>query len=317
MSGCEKASSWLEKGGLGALPESVGKPGGLVDPALDALVERSEEGVKFRRDMPFPANLKGKLSVTTKYHGVRVVSVSELGKDVEQLDHKFETEMGFEKELGSFEVSLSKAGRRVFEEEEEEEQAKLVSAPENGLENRATRFVLTDNGWKTARREGTPDFKAMVWADALVPTIPQLMVETGAHPRVQWFSSSRYWRPGERVVLTGSAIKMLHPYDVSGRVVLVFEGEDVVDGHPCGVFSVDGDLAVDGKIELEGTRAESEVSIKSGKIWASLLYPVILREEYDTIQTATRWPSSARKGPSTKLQGRLEVTKARAWIPET
>lgn len=316
MCGCEKASSWLEKGGLGSLPESVGEPGGAVDPALDVLVERSEEGVRFRRDMPFPASLKGKLSITTKYHGVRVVSVSELGKSVEQLDQKFETEIGFEKQLGSFEVSLSKAGRRIFEEDDEEEQAPLAPTPENGLENRATRFVLTDRGWKTARREGTPDFKAMVWADALVSTVPQLMVETGAHPRVQWFSSSRYWRLGERVVLTGNAIKMLHPYDVSGRVVLVFEGEEVVDGHPCGVFSVDGDLAVSGKIELEGTRADSEVSIKSGKIWASLLYPVILREEYDSIQTTTRWPTSARKGPSTKLQGRLELTKARAWIPQ-
>lgn len=125
----------------------------------------------------------------------------------------------------------------------------------------------------------------MVWGDALTSTIPQLMVETGAHPRVQWFSSSRYWRPGERVVLTASSIKMLHPYDVSGRVVLVFDGEEAVDGHPCGVFTVDGDLGIKSKVELEGSGTEAEVSIKSGKIWASLLYPVILREEYDTVQT--------------------------------
>ncbi len=118
------------------------------------------------------------------------------------------------------------------------------------------------------------------------------------------------------MVLTGNAIKMLHPYDVSGRVVLVFEGEEAVDGHPCGVFSVDGDLGIQGKVELQGSRAESEVSIKSGKIWASLLYPIILREEYDTVQTITRWPTSNRKGPATKLQGRIEVTKVRAWIPE-
>ena len=316
LSGCDKASSWLEKGGLGGLPDRVGEPGGAVSADFEALVDRSDAGVRFRRDIPYPLNLKGKLNVTTKHHKVLVVSESELGKKSERIDYRLETEMGFDKQMGSFEVSLSKVGRRILEEEEEVDQAPLAATAESGLENRATRFLLTEGGWKTARKEGATDFKALVWADALVGTVPQLMVESGAHPRVQWFSSSRYWRRGERVVLTGSSIKMLHPYDVSGRVVLIFEGEEAIDGHPCGVFSVEGDLEVHDKIELEGRLTESEIAIRSGKIWASLLYPVILREEYDAVQTISRWPTSARKGPMTKLQGRFEVTKSRAWLPQ-
>jgi len=316
LTGCDKASSWLEKGGLGGLPERAGEPGGSVDEELGALVERSEMGVRFRRDLPFPSTLKGKLNVTRKHHGVLVVSSSELGKTSERIDHKLETEMGFEKQMGSFEVSLTKVGRRILEKKDEDEKVALVPDVDRGLENRSTRFILTEDGWKAARKEGSADFKALVWSDGLVDAVPQLMVEAGAHPRVQWFSSSRYWRPGERVVLTGSAIKMLHPYDVSGRVVLVFEGEESVDGHPCGVFSVEGDLVLTDKIELEGRRTEAEIGIKSGKIWASLLYPVILREEYDAVETISRWPTSERKGPMTKLQGRFEVTKARAWLPQ-
>lgn len=313
---CDKAGTWLERGGLGGLPDAVGTPGGDLNQALAALVHGSEQGVRFRRDLPFPTEVKGKLNETRKHHDVLVVSQSELGRKTDRLNYTLETEMGFDKRSGSFEVSLSKVGRRILEDDEEDEQAPLAPTAESGLENRSTRFILTEQGWKPTRREGSPDFKAMVWGDALTSTIPQLMVETGAHPRVQWFSSSRYWRPGERVVLTASSIKMLHPYDVSGRVVLVFDGEEAVDGHPCGVFTVDGDLGIKSKVELEGSGTEAEVSIKSGKIWASLLYPVILREEYDTVQTVTRWPTGSRKGPSTKLQGRIEVVKTRAWLPE-
>lgn len=287
-----------------------------MDPEFSAQVERSEAGVRFRRDIPFPTDVKGKLNITRKYHDVIVVSESELGKKTDRRDHKLETELGFDKLSGSFEISLSKVGRRILEDDEEEELAPLTSSAESGLENRSIRFVLTDQGWKSTRREGGPDFKAMVWGDALTGSIPQLMVETGAHPRVQWFSSSRYWTTGERVVLTGSSIKMLHPYDVSGRIVLVFEGEEAVDGHPCGVFSVDGDLGIKSKVELEGSGSESEISVRSGKIWASLLYPVILREEYDTVQTIQRWPTNSRTGPSTRLQGHIKVTKTRAWLPE-
>jgi hypothetical protein len=314
--GCDKAEKWLDGGGLGGLSDRVGVAGGSVDSKLEALVDRSETGVRFRRDIPFPSEVRGKVNVTRKHYDVLEVTSSELGRTTERLNHKLETELGFDKESGAFEVSLTKVGRRILEEDADEEQAPLAPTAESGLENRSIRFILTEQGWKAARREGGPDFRAMVWGDSLLSSVPQLMVESGAHPRVQWFSSSRYWHQGERVVLTGNAIKMIHPYDVSGRVVLVFEGEEAVDGHPCGVFSVDGDLSMQGKIELDGSRCDSEISIKSGKIWASLLYPIILREEYDTVQTMTRWPSGTVKGPSTKLQGRIEETKTRGWLVE-
>ncbi len=51
------------------------------------------------------------------------------------------------------------------------------------------------------------------------------------------------------------------------------------------MFSVTGDYSRKQFPDFEGNLTDEDVTIPSGKIWFSLLYPMILKEELATIQT--------------------------------
>lgn len=310
--GCKGAKDLFGNAGAGSA-EVI--PGGEVSEALDSLVSRADDGVRFRRDLPFPARLEVRMIQSLDFQNVRVVEVSALGKSASTLNFEAETEIWCSKNPGLFELRLDAAGRRVVADDEES--AKLPK-PEpdrvSELEGESLSFALTESGWRARLGAGAVDFKKAVWADSLEGGVPQLMVETGGHPRVQWFSSSRVWKAGDEIVLTGSALKILDPFDVSGRVRLRFDGTEAVGGHPCGVFSITGDMRVDDQMQVDGSHQDTDISITSGKIWASLLHPVILREEFETVQTLTR-REGKRGGPEKKMQGSVRVKKCRNWIP--
>lgn len=248
------------------------------------------------------------------YNKVKVVDVSALGKSTKTLDYATETEIWCDKNPGLFELRLDKAGQRVLTAEEEEQIIEIETNRASGLEGQSLRFALSEEGWRARHDEGSVDFKEAVWADSMEGNVPHLMVETGAHPRAQWFSSSRVWRVGDGITLTGSTLKILDPYDVSGRVSLTFDGVEAVGGHPCGVFSIKGDMRVKDQLQVDGSNHDVEITITSGKLWASLLHPVLLREEYDTVQTLVH-REGKRGGPETKFFGAIGVKKCRNWSP--
>jgi hypothetical protein len=308
ISGCDKVGELLGKAEIAKLAPTTPQPGGEVDPALAAKVQRHEDGVSFRRDLDFPGTIAGRLRVSRSHDRVMVVEKSELGSETSYWDHMLETEVVYDKEPGRFRITLEKAGRRILPDEEENA---AVPAGASDLEGDSLGFVLTEAGWVVDGDTGG-DFRKVNWAQAMGEAIPRHLVETGAHPRAQWFSSSRRWKPGDHVVLTGSAIRMIHATDVAGRIELVFEGEEAIAGHPCGVFSVTGDLSIRSEVDFLGKERDAEVSISEGRIWASLLYPVLLREEYQTVQTIT---AGGGGGLSTRVQGAIEVVKSRSWVP--
>lgn len=310
LGGCEKAGSIF---GSGTRVEA-GKvliPGGKVDESMDALVLRDGEAVMFRHDLPFPKQLEIRMRVLVDYDGVQKVVTSALGAESTRVDRKIETDMRYLKGPGSFDIQFEKTGTSLLEGEElGEVAAELLRGKE--LEGQSIRFVLSEHGWRRNREAGPVDFKLAVWADGLRDQVPQVLVESGAHPRVNWFSSSRAWRKDDRLVLAGSSLKILDPFDVSGRVVLKFEGLEAIGGHPCGVFSLNGSLDVRDQLQVDGSTRRADISITSGKIWASLLYPVLLREEYETIQTVEE--GTFRGGAVSKWQGGMTLTKARNWV---
>lgn len=308
LCGCDKLGSVLGKGEVGKLAPTTPQPGGEVDPALAAEVRRHADGVSFRRDLEFPVGIEGRLRVSHDYKRVRVVETSELGTEKLDWNHLLETEVVYSKQPGRFRITLEKAGRRILPDQEENA---AVPAGTSELEGGSLDFVLTEGGWSTAGTD-RGDFRKAIWADAMGAEIPMLLVETGAYPRAQWFSSSRRWKSGDRVVLTGSSIKTIQSSDVTGRLELVFEGEEAVGGHPCGVFSVTGNFSVRGEVDFLGKKRDAEVSISEGRIWASLLHPVLMREEYQTVQTIT---AGGDGGLSTRVQGEIRVVKSRAWAP--
>ncbi|MEP4078925.1 hypothetical protein [Haloferula sp.] len=315
LGACDRAKDMLGEANSGGVGNADVTPGGDVSESLESLVLREGDGVKFRRDLPFPARLEVRMIQTQDFKNVRVVEVSAFGKSTTTLDYMAETEIWCGKNPGLFDIRLEKAGRRVIAEEEEPtEILEIEKGRAVELEGQSLNYVLSKGGWRTRHEGGAVDFKKAVWADSLEGNIPYLMVETGAHPRAQWFSSSRVWTIGAEIVLTGNALKILDPYDVSGRVTLKFEGVEAVGGHPCGVFSMVGDMKVRDQIQVDGSHHDADITVTAGKIWASLLHPVLLREEYETVQTLTQ-REGKRGGPETKLQGAIDVKKCRNWSP--
>ncbi|MBB5353100.1 hypothetical protein HNR46_003353 [Haloferula luteola] len=310
VSGCDKITELM--GSAAVEPGLVtAEPGGDVDATMAGLVMRTADGVTFRRDLPFPTEIRGKVRVVEDRKKVRLMGTSAVGRESEWLDGKVETVVSYFKRSGEFLLTLDQAERHLVEKDSEEVREVVKPASSGAPEGKTLHYVLGEKGWYHKGARSETDFEVIVWADALGDDLPNLMVEAGAHPRSQWFSSARAWRAGDRIVLTGNTIRLLEPFNVGGRVTLVFEGEEAVGGHPCGVFSVEGAYQVKDRPNLQGDRHDIEVTIQSGKIWASLLYPVILYEDFDQIQTVT----SRRGGAKKQMQGRVCLTRSRAWQP--
>jgi hypothetical protein len=99
---------------------------------------------------------------------------------------------------------------------------------------------------------------------------------------------------------------------VKGKVQLLFEAEEAVGGHPCARFAVSGNYSAEDQAGEDGGKSDADVTISSGKIWFSLIHPLVLRRELDTIITV----STESDGVPTKIQGRAVVTTASEWKPE-
>lgn len=312
FAGCDKAATIFSGAGLEPNASAAKAPGGPVDSELGRMVKRSDTGVGFRRDLPFPTRVDGRLNITMEYKNFRVLETTLVGKESRTLNHTIESEKVFHKEPGIYAMTLEKNGRAVSLGNKANLGDVIPDYEERRLlESQSLRFVLTEQGWKPRQDGDSVDFRRAVWSDSLKDSVPKMMVESGAHPRTQWFSSSRYWKPGDRIVLTGSAIKMIEPNDATGRLELIFQGEEAIAGHPCGVFRVSGDVRINNMISMNGDSCDTDIYISEGKIWASLLHPVLLREEYETLQSLTPKNSSV----SNKMQGGIKVIKSRSWEP--
>ena len=151
----------------------------------------------------------------------------------------------------------------------------------------------------------------MVWSKALQPALPILLATDGVTPRTQWFSSSKRWSGGDKFELTGDSLGLLFPGKASGKIVMTYEVSEALEGHPCGRFAVTGDVSLKDLMRIEGESFDQEVSIRSGKIWCSLLHPLVLREELDTVQTITQGSGGAK----IRIQGGVQVVRSRQWMP--
>ena len=103
---------------------------------------------------------------------------------------------------------------------------------------------------------------------------------------------------------------MLVAGNAKGRLKIKLESFDSVNGHPCGVFSVAGDFVRKQFPYFDGSVMNEEVTVESGKFWLSMLYPIILREETNVIQTSNR---GGQGGLAVSLAGSAKVSVVRDW----
>jgi hypothetical protein len=310
-----------------------------ADPALQALVDQTPEGAVFRKDLAFPEQLQVKETRRLKFGGARVFVQSAIGNQAAALSGTRHFTTLYERAGPRVSVTMESAGfslpevdtaktelpqtdpktnKKPDKAQAEKLQADKAAAMLSAVPHELTQadqliggkvgFLYQGKAWKAKH---TSDFKLAAWAGRLEASVGANCMDAGVLPRAHWFGKGRL-KPGDSVPLSGAAMALLFAPDASGKATLKLESFEVSGGHPCGVFAVTGNYRVASLPGPDGEVSDCEVTISSGKVWLSLVYPVVIREQLDTVQTLV---IGARSGHSTRIQGNVAVAITREWNP--
>ena len=299
-----KASSAVE-GELGKKdgPSADSKP----DPALQKLVDQTPEGVIFRKDLPFP----GKLNVKT----TRVQEVSQRLVQSSAIENQAITVKGTRNLITQIERDGDQVRYSLIESTftdpvlPQAKDAKEVVKPvvkQLAPPSKPVVFHKAGTVWKADTSEG---FRAVSLSQNLSPVFDELLVANALAPRSLWFGKKRF-KIGDQLAVTDKSLPMLVTGNAKGALTLTLKSFEAVKGHPCGVFEITGNYERKQAPDFEGVLTDEEVAIRSGKLWLSLIYPLVIKEELDTIQS-TR--TGAQGNASTRGQGSVKVTITREW----
>ena len=307
---CDKARELADK----AVSEVRGKiaegesAAPSVDPELAALVDETEEGVVFRKDLPFPKTIEVKETRRQEWSG-RLIVRNEIESRVETL-----------KGVRSTTRTLTRSGEEIRHQIEEsaftlpavgdgESAPKSLADPFKSAASAGSSITLRKDGgtWKPVP---AGDFRSAFIARELSPVMPELLVEHALAPRPLWFTSKKRFKPGDTLTVAGDSLPMLVAGKAVGELKLAFESRDAVNGHPCAVFTVEGDFTRERFPDFAGQFSDEEITIQSGKLWLSLIHPLVLREELDTIQSVK---TGADGSPAAHSQGAVKVSITREW----
>lgn len=279
-----------------------------VDVSLQELVDQNDEGVLFRKDLPFPMYIESTTRVEKKICG-RFYHVSELGKRVEKIKGCETTLSKLERKGPLVRFTLRESSFSIPSTDRKQEDPGRTRNPLRQREPSMEAVTFRRNGsrWSSDQEDG---FRAMVLSKQLAPVFEELLVDNALAPRPLWFSSKRRLTIGDEIDVGGQSIGMLVAGAVDGTMHLRFERIESVHGHPCGVFLVNGDYRRQKFPDFEGRLVDEEVTIEGGRLWLSLLYPVILKEELDTIQT---FKPAGDGGQVGRGQGKVKVSVTRNW----
>lgn len=305
---CDKAKELANKA-KSAVESQIAKKAGesgstQADPALQKLVDETPEGVVFRKDLPLP----GKIAVrTTRRHelAVRIFEASAIESHTQVLKGTQTTVTKLERAGDQVRYTLEQS---TFAEPviEGADKSKPPVVKELSPPSKPRLFRQSAATWKADDTEG---FRAVALAKQLAPVFDSLLVENTLAPRSLWFGKRRF-KAGDTLAVSGKSLPMLVTGNAKGSLNLTFQSIDAVNGHPCGVFTVTGNFSRQQFADFEGNFSDEEVSIQSGKLWLSLIYPIILREEIDTIQSTK---SGGGGGLAARSQGTIKVSVIREW----
>ena len=312
MASCDKAKSLLNKAGS-AVKDQVapltGGSAGTTDPALGKLVDETAEGLRFRKDLPFPDKLEVRVSHRQQWSG-RLIQSSAIDSRNSSLNgtrvsacklERSGNHIRYTQEQSSFNVPITDG--------EEKDAVKTLADPLALVAPSSQSVTLRKNGarWEAADNQ----FRAVALAREMAPFFDILLSENALAPRQLWFAEDKRLKPGTEITVTGKSLPMLISGHASGTLHLKFEKTDAVAGHPCGVFSISGNYTRKQFPAFDGSFTDQEVTIQGGQLWLSLLHPLILREELDTIQTIRT--GSSGDDPGTRGQGSVKISTTREW----
>ena len=308
---CDKAKN-LANQAKSAVEEKIVNAGGTAegakpDPELQKLVDQTAEGVIFRKDLPFPDKVEIRTTRKDEIDG-RYFQSSAIGKHAEQKKGTRIVITKLERAGDQIRYTLEQSSFTLPPVEGEEEPKKAVVDPLKQVApaGKPMTFRKAGKTWECSASDG---FRAAALSRELSPVFDQLLTENALEPRALWLGKRRF-KTGDQVPVTGDSLSMLVSGKASGRLTLTFEKSEAVEGHPCGVFSITGDYSRKQVPDFEGEMTDEDVTIESGRIWLSLLYPIIMKQDFNTIQT-TR--TGGQGGNAERGQGTVKVSLVRDW----
>jgi hypothetical protein len=314
FSSCDKAKELAEQATSAAKEQIAARTGAgegaKADAELQKLVDQSADGVIFRKDLPFPSQLEVRSTRREKWSG-RLIRQSAIERTSEALQGTRISVSKLERAGNQIRHTIEETGFSIPSAEDPENVKQTLADPFNSISSggKSSTFIKQENTW---RAEPPGDFRSASLAQDLSPFFDALLVENALAPRPLWFSNKKRFKPGDQLTVAGDSLPMLVTGDASGSIKLTLESFDAVDGHPCAVFTVTGDYSRKSFPDFEGIFTDEEVTIESGKLWLSLIHPLILREELETVQTIKSGPGGSQ---STRGQGSIQLSVNRSWKP--
>jgi hypothetical protein len=309
---CDKAKNLINQTKSTVKDQIIAKVGGdksaKADEAFQKLVDQTPEGVIFRKDLPFPSHLE--VIITRRREmSVRFSQTSEIEKRMDVIKGEHTSISQLERTDNQVRYTLKESEFKVPSTDPKAEPKKIADPfTQTPPSTKPVTFAKSGKAWKI----GEPaDFHSAVLAAQVTPVLDELLIESALVSRSLWFAKRRI-KIGYEFDVTGDALSMLLSGNVKGSLHLKLESIDSVNGQPCGVFSVTGNYTRKDFPDFSGNLTDEDVGIQSGKLWLSLIHPVILKEELDTIQT---FKSGGNGGLAGRVQGSVKLFVTREWKP--
>ncbi len=301
-----------------------------IDPALAKLVKKEGDAYLFRRDLRFPPHLRVVSTTVTKYKKVRVAGKSEFGEGSREISIREDEVMEYEMAGGVVRFTMKEnvsekipnATERVERLRKIEEALKNKRKPPETRERiidplvgEVVQFNYDGRSWKTVP---TKQFKTMAWGKGLEEEVNAHLISNSLLPRPRWFGT-KPMKPGEVTRIAGNSMDLVMDGKGGGSLVMTLKGMEGVHGHPCAVFEVSGEYVENPAENEQGQTVGGEVTVDKGRIWCSLLYPVVLRSDLDLIVSL-----QTKEGAKvvSQMQGAVNEKSYRDWkavtrAPET
>lgn len=285
-------------------------------PAVDysAMVDKNEEGYRFRRDLPFPSWVVVDESRTMEVVDGRALGDSATGVDSARLAGKFEGRYRVAIGSGRVECRVERLGFQPnFLEAARDRKSggvpeSLAGVLMTGLEGKAVQFGWDGCAWRMVADSGDGEFLSRAWGDDLKRDLPVLLAASGLMPRSMWFGGRRM-KVGDQMTLQGRQVSMLTGHSAEGDVSLTFDRVESLQGHPCGVFRWSGKVAAANVPSLCGPPEDIKLTVSEGRTWMSLVHPVVLRGELQAYREVKAKTGAA----SIRWQGETRETVERRW----
>ncbi|MFT3991465.1 MAG: hypothetical protein QM680_08635 [Luteolibacter sp.] len=274
----------------------------IPDSRLQALVDQTSEGYIFRKDLPFPANLTVRTTQKLTYSNARQVQNNVMERKASRLEGSFSEEIICSRRGDDFIVQIGTKNRITTDPNDPEKT--IAAAVADSKSGKSIRLTQDGKSWSAAKNS---DFNSHVLTQEILPHATAFFTEAGALPRALWFGKKRI-KPGDTITISQAELPMLHAFSGKGNLNLILQSVESVHGHPCGVFSVSGNYSANPYFDLTGEKTSLDMTLSSGKIWLSLLHPIVLKQELETIQTQTSTHSN--------IEGGIHLSIDREWKAE-